>query len=177
MIFVFPRHALAVGVAAMTAAACQGLASPADECSTVDRIAPDSSEREEILQFVLSSVLLENPEAAGYDPDIAEVRSIDHLGDWILIQALFTSALEPAIFAIREETNGYSGFQVVWGGQAENGDVLLRTLQSEQPDLPPILVRCLTPAEWFLLSSRRGSVTANGSLLVATAAARGGFLV
>ena len=171
MIFVFRRHALAVGIAAMIVAACQGLASPGDECSTVDRIAPDSPEGEEISQFVLSSVLLENPEAAGYHPDIAEVRSIDRLGDWMLIQAGFTSALEPAIFAIREETNGFSWFQVVWAGQAENGDVLLQTLQSEQPDLPPMLVRCLRPAEWFLLSNRQDGIPAHGRLLPAAAAA------
>lgn len=150
MTFLLPKRAFLTLILGVLSGACQVSTSPVDKCSVVDRIAPGSPQGEEIEHFTLSSILLAHPEAEVYEPSIEDVRSIDRLEGWILVQASFTAALEPGIFALKQEPDGYSGLRVAWAGQAESSDQLLQEIRSVVPELPAPLVECLRPAEWFL---------------------------
>jgi hypothetical protein len=113
----------------------------------VERLPPDSVEAQAIGQDLLVTI----PDAADMEnpPLFAEIRSIDRLGEWILFQASFESHLEPAIFVLQETPTGYI-YVTLWGGQAHDTAEIRSALAAEVASLPPALLACLQPAEWFL---------------------------
>jgi hypothetical protein len=117
------------------------------DCTQVERILPDSAEAQAIGQDLIAT----NPRLAGMEtpPLFAEIRSIDRLGEWILFQASFESHLEPAIFVLQKTPTGYR-YVTLWGGQAQDAAEIRSALAAEEASLPPSLLACLQPAEWFL---------------------------
>ena len=120
------------------------------DCTLVERMPSDSAETRELLDYLLPAILANNLSIAAYEPAFGEIRSLDRFQDWILLQASFTVALEPAIFVVQITPDGYHYHGVGWAGMAESVAQIRATLTSDFPDLPAELVACIELADWVV---------------------------
>lgn len=118
------------------------------DCSLIERVAVGSQEGKEISQWLEAYWASGKPVTGQLD----QVRSIDRLGHYILVQARFSFAGQlgpPEIFLIEESRQGY-WVAAYWGRPIFERDSILRGLYAQAPATPPELLACQDLAEWFL---------------------------
>jgi hypothetical protein len=122
-------------------------------CSQVTRIAPDAAVARVISAPILA-YLAQMESLKEYAPfQFQEIRSIDQVGPWTVVQASFTHAAEPAIFVIHATSTG-DEVDVGWSGQATNAAEIRTWLTKQFPEASPELIACFEPAEWFVLQQQ-----------------------
>jgi hypothetical protein len=127
-----------------------GVGTTAD-CSRVQRITPNSAEGVAIGKALLAGIREKYPNLRQYGPfEFDEIRSIDRAGDWILFNASFKRAVEPAIFVLQATSSGYRFVGIGWSGVTDSVAAIRAELARAVPATPPDLIACLQTADRFL---------------------------
>jgi hypothetical protein len=110
-------------------------AADAAACSGIARIDPAS----DAARAVAAAVSATNTTFGA----VAEIRGLDQLDGWSLLEAVFAES-EPGIFLLHDE-GGAQRIAAVWGGIAESRLEIRRYLAEQAPGAPAALLTCFEP--------------------------------
>ncbi len=121
-----------------------------DDCSTVERLAPDSVEAQQILEEFIQNFKVQQPtEAIG----MAILHRVDHLGEWAVVTGSVVGEGKDVI-AVHQTPQGYQiveheHISVPLESPEDLDTRVIQPLQEKLPEAPAVLFSCLDQA-WLL---------------------------
>lgn len=112
------------------------------QCPNVERVSTLTDEANALGQALVAALPAQTQNQPSVE--LRQIRQIDRLGDWVLIETSFLSS-EPGIFALRREGETYK-YVTAWGGVAESAAQIRAYLAQNAPDAPKELIDCFEPA-------------------------------